>query len=760
MDGKTWNEVNYGGSMERKLRKIILVCIFAWIVISSSMVCKAEQNYSVLGTTITIIPDDSVGLHRQINEAIRYATEEGNANKIYTIKIPKGTYPLDGTIHVYGNIKLDFTDVILNYGLTEGNMLMLGDSSINMSKSKMAGYGTLQNITVIGGTWNGNNQNTSSLIRMAHSKNITFEKCTFSGGGCAHQVEVAAIDGFTVKNCTFKEMKGNGTKEKQEALQFDIPCSKYVFDGVVLDGTPMKNVTVTGCTFKNVPRGLGTHSMLVGTYHENIKITNNTFTNVQGECIVALNYYNCVIEKNKILDSGAGILIQNFKPEVKAVYNTIYDSAVKATGNMRYNLKTTVKDNNIQIVSAKSKYADESVGIKVYGYDLLSNKKSTGIGSKDLIAKGNYYISNVSVLNNTITTCGHGIHFLDVRDSKISGNTITSASGNKASDSIFVEFASKSNTISNNVIKNSSRYGIFLQNSSMAKVIENNTITASTNYAIGLYNSSGVTDKISNNTITDSKSNAIFLNKKSYAKEISLNIIKNPKGKGIFVYDNSTVSGSIKNNTITGAKDQGININSTKDSFIISANTVKSCGSWPVLIKTPTSKTITVSNNKLTSKSQFSVVQVSGGKVVIKNNTLSNGKWAVCIAKGATGIIGNNTLSKNKTNVYMILGSKATGTSTKNSGKKVTGLSVKSKQAKAMNLSWKKVSKSKGYMIEYATMANFSDAKVVLVSKGTSKTIRGLKSKKTYYVRMCSTQIVNGVTVYSPYCSGKKIKIK
>ena len=105
---------------------------------------------------------------------MKTASKKGSKKKIYTVKVPKGSYPLKDVIHLYGNVCLELRGVTLKCSMSTGNMLLLGDSSINSSAKKMRGYGTLQNITVVGGTFQGNRKNTSSLIRVAHSKKVVF----------------------------------------------------------------------------------------------------------------------------------------------------------------------------------------------------------------------------------------------------------------------------------------------------------------------------------------------------------------------------------------------------------------------------------------------------------------------------------------------------------------------------------------------------------------------------------------------------------
>ena len=128
---------------------------------------------------------------------------------------------------------------------------------------------------------------------------MTLDGVTFIGGGGLNQMEVAAIDGFYVRNCTFRDFDGayeNG--KKMEALQLDIPCSTTTFKDFYLDGTILKKVEITGCNFENVPRGIGTHSMLIGAYHDGIKINNNTFKNIFEEAVICLGYKNCEINNN------------------------------------------------------------------------------------------------------------------------------------------------------------------------------------------------------------------------------------------------------------------------------------------------------------------------------------------------------------------------------------------------------------------------------------------------------------------------------
>ena len=67
-----------------------------------------------------------------------------------------------------------------------------------------------------------------------------------------------------------------------------------------------------------------------------------------------------------------------------------------------------------------------------------------------------------------------------------------------------------------------------------------------------------------------------------------------------------------------------------------------------------------------------------------------------------------------------------------------------------------------GYQIQYATKADMSDRKTVTINKNTvtSRKITGLKSGKTYYVRVRTYKRIRGKNYYSVWTTKKPVKIK
>ena len=82
---------------------------------------------------------------------------------------------------------------------------------------------------------------------------------------------------------------------------------------------------------------------------------------------------------------------------------------------------------------------------------------------------------------------------------------------------------------------------------------------------------------------------------------------------------------------------------------------------------------------------------------------------------------------------------------------------------KAVALEWKKVSGVKGYQVQVATNKKFKKNKKTVnikKQKTTKTTVKKLKAKKKYYVRVRTYKIVNGKKVYSSWSKVESVKTK
>ena len=92
---------------------------------------------------------------------------------------------------------------------------------------------------------------------------------------------------------------------------------------------------------------------------------------------------------------------------------------------------------------------------------------------------------------------------------------------------------------------------------------------------------------------------------------------------------------------------------------------------------------------------------------------------------------------------------------------KGTSLKKASAVSKGFKVSWKKADCS-GYEIQYATNSKFTKGKktINVSKKSTSKTVRKLKAKKKYYIRIRAYKTVNGKKYYSDWSKAKTVTTK
>lgn len=153
-------------------------------------------------------------------------------------------------------------------------------------------------------------------------------------------------------------------------------------------------------------------------------------------------------------------------------------------------------------------------------------------------------------------------------------------------------------------------------------------------------------------------------------------------------------------------------------------------------VKTPSVTVKNASGKKLTKGTDYTLTYASGRKNVGKY-------WVKVNCKGNyTGTITKYfTVVPNPTSIKSLL-----------------------KASKAFTVKWRKESPQvTGYQIQYCTSKSFSsgvNSKYITSYKTTSKKITGLKSKKTYYVRIRTYKTVSGTKYYSSWSSIKSVKTK
>ena len=284
--------------------------------------------------------------------------------------------------------------------------------------------------------------------------------------------------------------------------------------------------------------------------------------------------------------------------------------------------------------------------------------------------------------------------------------------------------------------------------------------------------------------------------------EIGFAVFKNCDNLTIKCYSGSTVEKYAKDNNI---KYELLDAPKTVDLKTCTATLSKSSYTYTGSANKPT---VTVKNGSTTLKSGTDYT------VAYKNNTNAGTATVTITGKGSytgtitktfkitaasiakstvTGIankyytgkaitqsptvkLGNKTLKKGTDYTVTFKNNKAVGKATvtiKGKGnysgtvtktfkilpKKTTLKTAASPKKGQLKVTYSKQTNITGYQITYSTDKSFK-SKASKASAKTSKTISGLKSGKTYYVKVRTYKTVNGTKYYSGYSAVKKIKVK
>lgn len=639
-------------------------------VIASSMLLAVLGAVPALAAEVTVAPGTGDNAAKVIQEELDKSPSLGTPTSPYVVNVKAGSYTLDRSLKLYSNVKLNLKGVTFKLKAnTKSNMIRVGESD-----DTQTGY-YYKNISVVGGTFDAN-KNSSTVLKAAHAQNVSFDGTTFKNCYNSHLAEVAAIDGLTIRNCQFRDQVRNNAEASKvmspEALQIDI-LNKMHFPTYRAEDLTMKNVVVDNTQFVNVPRGVGSHTGVYNNPMTNITVNRCTFTGIDTVAIEFQNTINLRITNNTINSAPRGIAVNSIGTQ-----GMFFSKSIAAEGGTasRYSsaYKTPAANQNIVISgnTVVSKGKDPHTGFENEAI-VLKGSYSTDVpkGSKqmDALPKKDHYLSGVTIEKNTIKTIGHGIRLRDVRNSTVSGNSVTyngstsgsanyygvqligHATGNKVvnntisnpkTNGIYVSDKSGADLIQGNSIQNPGKYGVAVQDSTAAKILSNkvtnpkthgihvfagsavqliqgNSITSPGYAGINVEKSSRVTS-IKKNTIKAAKKIGVFLHHESVATKIEGNTITSAKKYGIFAETNSTAK-AMTSNKITKAGVRGIYLSSTKSNVSIAKNTISCLSGNAIYLDTKTQKyTVTVKGNKLTGKASTANVKVKSGKAKVSGS--------------------------------------------------------------------------------------------------------------------------------------------
>lgn len=163
-----------------------------------------------------------------------------------------------------------------------------------------------------------------------------------------------------------------------------------------------------------------------------------------------------------------------------------------------------------------------------------------------------------------------------------------------------------------------------------------------------------------------------------------------------------------------------------------------SCVAEEILWQSSNNDIVKVENGKVYGlKEGIAIVMATAGSVTVKCEVRVEGHIADSSKTTTTSSDGNKII------------------------KKPISTKLKKIQSKKRSLKivWKKTKKVNGYQIQYSTSRKFKKVKKITIknAKITSKTLKKLKAKKKYYVRIRTYIVVNGKKYYSDW---SKTKVK
>lgn len=253
------------------------------------------KNYGAKGDGVT---DDASAIQSALDSL---------KNTGGTVFFPYGTYLLKSAVVFYSNQNLIF----------DGGATLLQGAAINnlmrsYCKTSFTEYGGTHDCIIYGATFDGGDYTENNgLLCMAHSKNISIERCAFKNAyGTWHNLEINSSYNVKVKDCDFEGSRKTG--DHGELIQIDAATSNmvYPFEGVNFDDTVCKYIDIDGCIFHDntISPAIGNHSAMP---HQFVQI------------------HDCIFEG---LTSSRGVI--NFYSDITDIdiYSNVFNECSKGIG--------------------------------------------------------------------------------------------------------------------------------------------------------------------------------------------------------------------------------------------------------------------------------------------------------------------------------------------------------------------------------------------------------------------------------------------
>ncbi len=713
--------------MKKTLLSVLLILTLAFtacfaVSAADGQITEEIKVLNGAGKTVAtydiIVNNTKVNAETSIQKAVNYCRDNATEKNIHTVRVPEGRYGFYSSLNVYSNTVIDFGGSVILRGDGCGSLVRFG-----LGSQKTYGYDGYRNVTIKNGTFDAQKKGTSSLVRFAHAYNVEISDIIFKNTlDVKHFLTFAACNKVRVLDCQFLDaaIKEMSSSNNCEAIQIDVLKDEY-FNYPAYDGTPTRNVEISGCTFRNVQRGVGTHTAITGYYFDKMIIKNNTFTNIPGYAVKTVNYINSEISGNVITDCGSGICVATVPNEGLGHFYAPMskDSAVKKKLNVK------IYGNSI---SLKSKGHDNvAFGIRIHGENVVKHKDRDGV-----TFSADCRVAGVTVENNVINSA--------INQVSVIGIHIDGANGSAASNESDVKVIKNKINFTNKKASSNRIYGIKVEASNNVYV-NGNTVkdlkSGKKNLGIGIITEASKGIIFSGNTVTGTNSYGIRIeNTKKSA--VSKNTVSGAGNAGVYVY-NASADISVASNKLTGCNGGGVYVYKAGASNVKS-NTVSKSGECGIIIKN--SKGAVVQSNKISSSATVGIyILKSTAKTVASNKVSSSGTEGIYLNESEVEAIKSNTVTGSALNgIYVKKSTAKSITSNKTDKSGSHGIYLNGSTSESIKSN--KIYSSSGYSI------NIDDSKATTLS--SNKIYKAPKAA----IRIAGTS--KATTVSSNYiCGGK-----
>ena len=475
---------------------------------------------------------------------------------------------------------------------------------------------------------------------------------------------------------------------------------------------------------------------------DNIKITDNYISGSARNGASLTDSSGNTFENNTIENVGMnGINIYHGSENNIASSNSV-NSAKKHGIAVAANSSAVIKSNSI------SKAGD--TGILIYNG---SKGECSGNKVKNAVGHGIVFSKNASgkATSNTVSGAGkHGVVTDHCGSVVLSSNKIS----NSKQNGICVSNYSSSVSVNSNSISGSVKSGISVSSHSKASLKDNAVngsksaaVSKSADSSISLPRVSGLSVNSVNNTDIQISFSGRSTNKCGYE------IYRKTGAKGKYSAVGTTAKGKFTDGFFKANTDYYYKVRCYET---VSGKKVYGGYSAEIKVRSATKRSVgkasvKVSNQVWTGKALKPAVTVKDGNVTLKKDR------DYTVSYSANKGIGTAKVTVTGKGSY-------TGKITKTFKINPQGQSISAKgdkSGKKIAVTLAKHSSNSGYQVSYADNSGFKNSKSLWLS-GNSKnkgTIKGLKSKKTYYVKARDYKTIGKTKVYGKWSAVKKVSI-